>query len=127
MEKALDPIVTAAGLEAKDYAGLTTMAATWKKISENFDSYETATYYAIRGYFMKKTYDEIKKMVDKESDAGKPFPEDGYPLAKTLADDIKHEFDQKKTDTEIVAFFATDNPKKGLRFVFNEYFISTLR
>ncbi|KAJ7339668.1 hypothetical protein OS493_006076 [Desmophyllum pertusum] len=127
MQKALDQIVTAAGLPAKDYAGLTTMAATWEKISENFDSYEKATYYAIRGYFMKQSLDDIKTMVNKESDPGKPFPDDGYPLAKTLADDINYQFEQKKTDQEIVAFFATDNPTIGLRFVFDEFFISSLR
>ena len=127
MEKVLDEIVTAAGLPAKSYSDLTKMAATWKKISENFDSYEKALYYAIKRYFLKKSLDDIKKMVDKYGDAGKPFPDDGYPLAKTLADDIKYEFDQKKTDKEIVSFFATDNPKIGLRFVFDEFFISSLR
>ena len=124
---ALDAVVKAAGLQEKDYNSLTTMAATWKKISEGFDSYEKSMYYAIRGYFMKKSYDEIKAMVDKESDEGKPFPEDGYPLAKTLADDINYEFEQKKTDKEVVAYFATEDPKIGLRFVFDEFFISSLR
>ena len=127
MQDALDPIVEAAGLPAKSYADLTTMAATWKKISENFDSYEKAMYYAIQGYFLKKSLDDIKKMVAKQSDAGKSFPDDAYPLAKTLADDIKYEFDKKKTDKEIVSFFATDNPKISLRFVFDEFFISSLR
>lgn len=127
MQKALDPIVEAAGLPAKSYGDLITMAATWKKISENFDSYEKALYYGIRGFFMKKSIDDIKKMVDKESDAGMPFPDDGYPLAKTLADDIKYLFAQKKTDKEIVTFFATKNPNRGLRFLFDEFFISSLR
>ena len=126
MESALDPIVTAAGLSAKDYNGLKSMTTTWKQISENYDSYEKALYYGIRGYFMKKSLDEVKKMVEEQSD-GKPFPDDAYPLAKTLADDIKYQFGQKKTDKEIVSFYATDNPNIGLRFVFNEFFISSLR
>ena len=63
MEKVLDEIVTAAGLPAKSYDDLTKMAATWKKISENFDSYEKALYYAIRGYFLKEPLDDIKMMV----------------------------------------------------------------
>ena len=76
---------------------------------------------------MKKSLDDIKKMVEKYGDAGKQFPDDGYPLAKTLADYINYLFEQKKTDKEIVSFFATDNPKIGLRFVFDEFFISSLR
>ena len=127
MTDALDSMIKDSGLPEKSYDGLTKMAATWKKISENFDSYEKSQYYAIRGYFLKKSLDDIKAMVAKESDTGKPFPDDGYPLAKTLAEDIKYQFDQKKTDKEIVAFFATENPKIGLRFLFNEYFISSLR
>ena len=127
MTDALDIMIKDSGLPQKSYDGLTKMAATWKKISENFDSYEKSLYYAIRGYFLKKSLDEIKAMVTKESDAGKPFPDDGYPLAKTLADDIKYLFSQKKSDKEIVAFFATENPKIGLRFVFDEFFISSLR
>ncbi|XP_078367991.1 uncharacterized protein LOC144651836 [Oculina patagonica] len=127
MVRALDPIVSAAGLQPKNYGGLTEMTKTWKTISENYDSYEKALYIAIRGYFMKKSLDEVKGMVKKNSDAGRPFPDDGYPLAKTLADDIKYEFEQKKTDKEIVSFFATENPKIGLRFVFNEFFITSLR
>ena len=127
MEKVLDEIVKAAGLPAKSYSDLTKMAATWRKISENFDSYQKELYYGIRGYFMKKSLDEVKEMVKKKSDHGKPFPDDGYPLAKTLADDIKYMFGKKKTDQEIVSFFATDNPKIGLRFLFDEFFISSLR
>ncbi|KAL9985977.1 hypothetical protein ACROYT_G000028 [Oculina patagonica] len=127
MEKVLDEIVTAAELPAKSYSDLTTMAATWTEISQNFDSHEKALYYAIRGNFMGKPLADIKTMVAKYGDAGKPFPDDGYPLAKTLADDIKYEFNQKKTDQEVVSFFATDNPKIGLRFVFDEFFISSLR
>ena len=124
---ALNVVMKAARLQGKDYDTLNAMAATWKKISEGVDSYEKSMYYAIRGYFMKKLEEEIKAMVDKESDAGKPFPEDGYPLAKTLADDINNKFEQKKTDKEVVAYFATENPKIGLRFVFDEFFISSLR
>ena len=127
MENALDPIVKAAGLPDKNYKQLVTMADEWKKISVEFDSYEKSTYYAIRGYFMKKSLADIKKMVAQYGDKGKTYPDDAYPLAKTLADDIKYKFDQKKTDQQIVAFFATDNPKIGLRFVFDEFFISSLR
>ena len=127
MQTALDQIVTDAGLPAKSYSELTTMAATWENISANLDSYQKALDYAIKGYVLNKTLDQIKARVTAVSDSGTPFPEDGYTLAKTLADDINYLFSQNKTDKEIVAYFATDNPKIGLRFVFTEYFISSLR
>ena len=127
MEKALDPIAEEAGLPTKSHSQLTSMAKVWKKISEEFDSYEKSTDYAIRGCFMKKSLADIKAMVAEYGDKGKTYPDDVYPLAKTLADDIKYMFDQKKTDQEIAAFFATENPKVGLRFVFDEFFISSLR
>ena len=127
MKRALDPIVESAGLPEKSYGELVTMAHTWRKLSENFDSYEKAMYYAIRGAFMNLPRPKIKEMVIKESDKGKPFPEDGYALTKILAADIKEQFHDNKTDREVVAFFATMNPKVGLRFVFDEFFISSLR
>ncbi|KAJ7388809.1 hypothetical protein OS493_035593 [Desmophyllum pertusum] len=127
MKTMLDQIATAAGLPTENYGDLAQMAGTWRKISENCDSYEKSFYHAIRGYFMKKSLDEVKAMVKKESDAGKPFPDDAYPLAKTLADAIRNQFCQSKTDKDIVVFFANENPEIGQRCVFSEFFISTLR
>ena len=127
MKNVLDKIDTAVGLPAENYGELTNMAATWKTISENCDSYEKSFYYAIRGYFMKKSLDEVKEMVQKECDPGKPFPDDAYPLAKTLADEIRNEFGQNKADKEIVVFFANENPNISQRCVFSEFFISSLR
>lgn len=127
MTTALDEIVKDAGLPAKSYTQLTTMAATWEKISGNFDSYQKSLDYAIQGYVLNKTLDQIKAKVVSVSDSETPFPEDGYALAKTLADDINYLFSKNKTDKEIVSYFATDNPKLGLRFVFTEFFISSLR
>ncbi|CAB4024570.1 Hypothetical predicted protein [Paramuricea clavata] len=127
MTKMLDIIVKAAGLPEKKYDGLVKMSKMWKQISGNFDGYQKSLYYAIRGYSMKKPYDQVKKMVDKESDEGLPFPKDGYVLAELLAKGIKAMFDEKKTDQEVINYFATENPEIGLRFVFDEFFISTLR
>ena len=127
MHTALDQIVTDAGLPANSYSELKTMAATWENISANFNSYQKALDYAVQGYSLDKPLDEIKAKVNAESDAGTSFPNDGYPVAKTLADDISYMFKQGKTDKEIVSYFANDNPKIGLRFVFAEFFISQLR
>ena len=128
MEKVLDEVVTAAGLPAKSYDELKKLAATWKEISENFESYSTRMDYAIQGYFMQKPLADVKKRVEEHTDpSDKPFPDDAYPLAKTLADDILVLFVKGKTDKEVIEFFATENPKEGLRFVFDGFFIGSLR
>lgn len=127
MTKSLDEIITAAGLPAKKYDDLPALADTWEKISEHFESYAKTLYYAIKGYFLGKSIDAIKAKIEAESDRGMPFPEGGYVLAKTLADDIQLLFKEKKTDQEVVAHFATKNPHLGYRFVISNYFVSSLR
>lgn len=128
MERVLDEVVTDAGLPPKNYEKLKELATTWKKISQHFESYETRMDYAIQGYFMHKSLDEVKAMVKGHTDASdKPFPEDAYPLAKILADDIRDQFVAGKTDKEVINYFATDNPKVGLRFVFSGFVIGSLR
>ena len=128
MEKVLDELVTAAGLPAKSYDELKKLAATWKEISENFESYSTRMDYAIQLYFKQKPPADVKKRVEEHTDPSeKPFPDDAYPLAKTLADDILVLFVKGKTDKEVIEFFATENPKEGLRFVFGGFFIGSLR
>lgn len=103
------------------------MAATWRKISEYFDSYKTEMYYATGGYYNDRPFDKIQKTVEEESDASRPFPEYGYPLAKTVADDIKYlHNDKNKSVKEIIRFFATEIPKKGERFVLDEFFLKQL-
>lgn len=92
MQKVLDFIVEVVGFLVKSYGDLIIMVVMWKKIFENFDSYEKVLYYGICGFFMKKLIDDIKKMVDKESDVGMLFLDDGYLLVKILVDDIKYLF-----------------------------------
>ena len=128
MTDVLDQLVTCAGLPAKSYDQLQNMAKSWKTISEHCEGYSKALKFAIEYYFLGKSIDEIKKKVKEISDEGlKAFPEDAYPLAKTLADGIRDLFTEGKTDKEIVAFYATDNPKLSLRFVLDEFFVATLR
>ena len=128
MVKVLDETITAAGLPAKSYDELKTLAATWKEMAENFERYTTRMEYAIKGYFQRKPLDDVKKMVNNHTEpTDKPWPEDGYPLAETLADDIRVLFDKGKTDQQVIQFFATDNPKEGLRFVFDGFFIGSMR
>ncbi|WP_411027415.1 hypothetical protein, partial [Salmonella sp. s54925] len=71
--------------------------------------------------------DDVKKLFENESDTNMPYPQQGYSIAQQLAAEIKIEFGQKKSDKEVVAFFANDYQDKNLRFVFDEYFISSLR
>lgn len=127
MVKALDSMVKAAGFKEKNYEELRGTAKKWEEISENFDSYQKALYYAIKGYYNNKSQHEIKIKVDQISDPNKPFPKDAYLLAKTIADDITTlHVEKKMSDKDVVKFFATDNPKLGLRFVLDEFFIKTL-
>lgn len=127
MMTALNQIAGEAGVPPNSYTQLTSLAATWEEISAEFDSYQKVLNYAVQGYFQDKPLGDIKAKVKAESDLGTSFPDDGYPLAKTLADDIRQLFQQGKIDKEIVSYFANDNPSIGQRFVFEEYFISTLR
>lgn len=127
MTAALNQIAAEAGLPPNSYTQLTTLAATWEEISAEFDSYQKVLNYAVQGYFQDRPLKDIKAKVNAESDPGTSFPDDGYPLAETLADDIRQLFQQGKTDKEIVSYFANDNPNISQRFVFEEYFISTLR
>lgn len=128
MKEVLDEVITAAGLPEKSYDDLKKLAATWKEISVHFESYSTRMDYAIEGYFMGKALDDVKERVLKHTDpSDKPFPDDAYPLAKVLADNIRYLFENGKTDKEVINFFATENPKEGLRFLFGGYFIGSLR
>lgn len=128
MTSVLNDMLDKAGLQDKTYEELQAMAETWKEISVHYEGYSKQLKFAIQYYYMGLTFDAIKEKVDKISDEGlEPFPDDAYALAKTLADGIKDLIDQGKTDTEIVDFYATDNPELSLRFVLDEYFLSVLR
>ena len=124
----LDPLLKDAGLPSKSYDQLITMASTWKEVSVHYEGYAKVLDYAIEGYILNKSLDDVKKLVESHQDGGeKPFPEDAYSLAKTLADDLKVKFKAGLDDKAVVAFFATENPNEGLRFVFDEFFVSTVR
>jgi len=128
MKKSLDEVVTAAGLSDSsypDYSGLVTLASTWKTMAEDFESYQKAMYYAIKNYYDGKTDDEVKTIVEANSDEDTTFPDDGYSLAKTLAEAISTQL-QSKTDKEVVDYFANDYPDENQRFVLDEYFVSSL-
>lgn len=129
MEMVLDELVREAALPAKNgYDELKKPAEAWKELCQLLESYKTRMYYAIQGYFMYKSLDGVKEIVEKHTDpSDKPFPVQCYNLAKTLADDIRLQFDKNKTDKEIVNFFATENPVLSLKVVLSEFFIGTLR
>lgn len=129
MKKVLDQLVKAANIDAgTNYSNLIHMAATWNSIAKNCESYHKSLYYAIRGYSMPNpTLAGVKTLVTDHSDPGMPFPDSAYPLTQTLANKIKSLITEKKTDQEIVTYFAKTYPTVGLRCLFSEYFISTLR
>lgn len=128
MEEVLSEIVTDAGLPTTAYKELKTEAEMWKNLSQRLESYESRMCYAIQGYLMLKSLDDVRKFVEEHTDAeDDPFPDKCFNLAKSLANEFRVQFDKGKTDKEIANFFATENQEKELRCVFNGFFIGSLR
>ena len=129
MEKVLDEIVKNANLPSKNaYEELKKLAAAWKELSQLLESYAARMCYAIQGYFTYNSLDEVTEIVLKHTEVtDKTFPLHCYDVAKTLADEIRSQFDKGRNDKEIVSFFAAENPKEGLRFIASRFFIGSLR
>ena len=129
MEEVLEELVKNANLPSKNaYEELKKLAATWKELSQHLENYAARMCYAIQGYFMHNSPDEVKEIVQKHTEVtDKTFPLHCYSVAKDLADEIRSQFDKGQNDKEIVSFFATENPKEGLRFVASQFFIGSLR
>ena len=106
MEKVLNEMITDADLPEKSYDQLVELAKTWKEICEKFERYSTRMSYAIQGYFKHKSLDKVREIVKKHTDpTDVPWPDDAYPLAKTLADDIRVQFDKAGVDP---GFYMSD-------------------
>lgn len=117
MEEVLEELVENANLPTKNnYEELKKLAATWKELSQHLERYAARMCYA------------MNKIVQKHTEVtDKTFPLHYYSVAKDLADEIRSQFDKGWNDKEIVSFFATENPKVGLRFVASQFFIGSLR
>ena len=125
MKKALDSILRALHLQMGSYENLKKISDDWSKLANNFDTYSTAFDYAITGFAMGKNEAQVKQFV---MERGSPsLNDDILVLARLIEENILDMMRQGKKDEEIINYYAKENPKEGLRFVMNEYFISTLR
>ena len=125
MQTALDGLLTSMNLRTGNYAKLVEISNDWSKLSKNFDDYSTAFYYAIRRFSKGNNLSQVKQYL-----AGKNYKslnDNVLSLAKIMQDEIYDFFRAGRTDSQIVNFYAKENPNEGLRFVLNEFFISTLR
>ena len=125
MKNALDGILRALHLQVGRYESLKKISDDWSKLAKNFDTYSTAFDYAITGFAMGKNEAQVKAFV---TEKGSPtLNDDILVLAKLIEENILDMMRKGKKDEEIIEYYAKENPKEGLRFVMNEYFVSTLR
>ena len=64
---------------------------------------------------------------DLKSKGSLDLKDDILALAKLIQEDILDMMSQGKTDEQVIDFYAKENPREGLRFLLDRYFVSTLR
>lgn len=125
MKKSLDGLLSALGLKVGSYETLKDISNDWATLAANFDKYSTAFYTAMTGFAMGKTQAQVNVFLKAR---GSPtLKDDVLVLAKLIQSNMLQMMRQGKTDEQIINFYAKDNPKEGLRFVMDAYFVSTLR
>ena len=118
MEEVLEELVKNPNLPSKNaYEEFKKLAAMWKELSQHLESYAARMCYAIQGYFMHNSPDEVKKIMQKHTEVtDKTFPLRNihcYSVAKDLADEIRSQFDKGRNDKEI-ELFCNREPKSRL-------------
>lgn len=126
MKKSLDSLISSLGLKIQSYDTLISVSNDWAKLAENFDKYSTAFSTAMQGFAMGKTQKEINAHL-RESHNCLQLKDDVLVLAKVIEEDILQMMRQGKTDEQIISFYLTEHPRKGLHFQLEAYFLSTLR
>lgn len=124
MKNSLDDLMKRLGVQV-DYKSLKDISNDWAKLAENFDKYSTAFYTAITGFAKGKSESQVKAYL--ESRGSPSLKDDVLSLAKIIEESILQMMKDGKTDEQIINFYAKENPKEGLRFVMDAYFVSTLR
>jgi type II secretory pathway pseudopilin PulG len=125
MKRSLDGLLKALGLTVGSYETLRDISNDWAQLADNFDKYSTAFYYAITGFAMGKTQDEVINFLKQRGAVS--LKDDVLAFAKIIEENILQMMKEGKTDEQIINFYAKENPKEGLRFVMDSYFVSTLR
>lgn len=125
MKNSLDDLLKRLGIKVGSYESLRDISNDWEKLAENFDRYSTAFYNAVTGFAAGKSESQVKDVLKAR---GSPtLKDDVLALAKIIEQSILQMMRDGKTDEQIINFYAKENPKEGLRFLMDPYFVSTLR
>lgn len=125
MKKSLDGLLSSLKLQVGSYESLKEISNDWATLAENFDKSSTAFYYAIIGFAMGKNQAQVGEFVISKGSLG--LKDDVLALAKLIEENILDMMREGKNDEQIINFYAKENPKEGLRFVMDPFFVSTLR
>lgn len=125
MKKSLDGLLSALGMRVGSYKTLRDISNDWATLAANFDKYATAFYYAMTGFAMKKTQAQVNAFL--KARHCPTLKDDVLVLANLIQENILKMMKNGNTDEQIINFYAKNNPKEGLRFVMDPYFVSTLR
>lgn len=125
MKNTLDDLLKRLGLKVGSYESLRDISNDWDKLAENFDRYSTAFYNAMTGFTAGKSESQVKDVL--KTRGCLTLKDDVLALAKIIAQSIWQMMIDGKTDEQIINFYAKENPKEGLRFLMDPYFVSTLR
>lgn len=125
MQQALDGLLKSMHLQAGNYQKLKEISDDWDKLSQNFDQYSTAFYYAITGFAKNNNLAQVKELISSRGYVS--LKDDVLDLAKIIQEDIFDMIRQGKTDEQIINFYAKENPNDGLRFLLDPFFVDSLR
>ena len=125
MKSSLDGLLKALGMSVGSYQTLRKISDDWEQLADNFDKYSTAFYDAMTGFAMGKTPTEVINFLKQRGTV--PLQDDVLAFAVLIEQNILQMMKEGKSDEQIINFYAKENPKEGLRFVMDPYFVSTLR
>ena len=125
MKTSLDGLMKTLGISIGSYETLRDISNDWAQLAENFHKYSLAFYYAMTGFAMGKKQRDVVSFL--QSKGSVPLKDDVLALALLMEQNILQMMKDGKNDEQIINFYAKENPKEGLRFVMDPFFVSTLR
>lgn len=125
MKNSLDDLLKRLGLKVGSYESLGDISNDWNKLAENFDRCSTAFYFAMNGFAAHKSEAQVKDFL--KGRGCLTLKDDVLALAKIIEQSILQMMKDGKTDEQVINFYAKENPKEGLRFLMDPYFVSSLR
>ena len=125
MQGSLDGLLKSMKLQVGKYAKLKDISEDWAKLAENFDKKSTAFYRAMTAFATGKSQPQVHQFL--KSKGLVDLKDDVLVLAKLFQENILDMMRQGKTDEQVIDFYANENPRDGLRFLLDPFFVSTLR